>query len=63
MPKVIKKYPTGHARIYSDDCRFEKGDIIETDQGTYIVLNYYYTKNGLLYEGWSEVEYLKGKKV
>ena len=63
MAKVIKKFPTGHADIICDNARFEKGDIIETDQGAYIVLNYYYTRDGILYEGWSEVEYLKGKKL
>lgn len=60
---VLKKYPTGHAELKSEGKMFEKGDIIDTDQGSYIVINYYYTSNGIVYEGWSETEYLKGKKL
>lgn len=63
MLDVIRTYSTGHAEIRSDSDRFEKGDIIETDQGAYIVIHYYYTPNGVIYEGWSEIEYLKGKKI
>lgn len=63
MPgKVIRRYPTGHVEILCPECKFEKGDIIRTNQNAYVVIHYYYSKEGIVYECWSEKGITKRKK-